>query len=135
MEQTKSAAEVLPVSEKHRVDLLLAFSRKRAADAELRSAQLNVDRIIEKLDKEGHLRAAFQEAAHAAAVAQDADVKMTAVIADVQKEVGHPLIGYHIDSENGNLIKPPAPPPPPAAAEAPKVVDLKSAAKKHKSKK
>lgn len=130
-------AEVVRVSSENRVNLTLAVARQRAADADLRITQLLVERVIEQLDKDGQLRAAIQEARAAAARQQVASIKMSAVLAEVQKEVGHSLEGYRVDDESGHLIKlPPAPVPvTPAPAPAPaKFIGLKPA-KKGKPKK
>ena len=123
----------IAVSEKSRIDILLAFSRQRAADAELRSSQLTVEHLLDRLDKDGQLRAAIKDAQVASARAADASNRMRGVIVEVQKEVGHSLEGYRIDSESGNLIKPPsAPATLPATTPEAKVVDLKKARGKNK---
>ncbi len=134
MESSQSLVpDFVAVSEKSRIDILLAFSRQRAADAELRSSQLTVEHLIDKLDKDGQLRAAIKESQVASARAADAGNRMRGIIIEVQKEVGHSLEGYRIDPESGNLIKPPsAPATPPTAAPEAKVVDLKKARGKNK---
>lgn len=134
MESSQSLVpDFVAVSEKSRIDILLAFSRQRAADAELRSSQLTVEHLIDKLDKDGQLRAAIKESQVASARAADAGNRMRGIIIEVQKEVGHSLEGYRIDPESGNLIPPPsAPATPPTAAPEAKVVDLKKARGKNK---
>jgi hypothetical protein len=130
-----AVAEVIPVSAENRVNLMLVVARRRAADADVRATQLMVERVIERLDKDGQLRAAIQESQAAMARQQEAGIKMAAVLADVQKEVGHSLEGYRVDQDSGNLIKMPVPPAAVNPAPAPaKVVPLKPA-KKGKTKK
>lgn len=120
------AADVIRVSDANRVNLALAAARQRSADSDLRITQLMVERVIERLDKDGQLRAAIQDAQAAAARQREASIKMAAILAEVQKEVGHSLEGCRIDDESGHLIKPPPAPKPVIPAPA-KAISLKPA--------
>lgn len=103
----ESAPDVIEVDKELRTDLVLALMRRRAAQAELALGAAKVERLIEKLDKDGELAAAIKNANALMAQANEVELRCNAIISKVQQAAGHSIAGYAIDQNSGILRKPP----------------------------
>ena len=104
-ENIGSGTEVIRVAEPLRNTLLLSLAYNRAARAELGEAQLRLKVVVDKLDVEGVLIKGFKEVGALVNKFQETELKLNAVLAEVQKASGVDIRGYTVDSETGVLKK------------------------------
>lgn len=97
--------ESINVPEKFRTNLLVSYFRRRALSGEYSAAQAVVVQLVAKLDTDGTLSKAIREAHTLQLQAQDASLKLNALVAEVQKDLGRDLTGFTLDAENGVLTK------------------------------
>ncbi len=112
-------ADVIELDGSIRTDIVLAFAKRRAALAELKANQANIERLIEKLDKDGELKKAIQESQQHMQSVDFTNAKLNEVIAKAQEAAGKPLEGYLLNGDDGTFTKP-EPQPEAAPAEEPK---------------
>jgi hypothetical protein len=96
-------AHIVKVNVELRASLVLEFMRFRLADAEMKAAMAQVDRLIQKLDTDGKLAEAIRSAGALSHQHRESNLKMQALVAAAQEESGQDLSGYTLDSETGTF--------------------------------
>ena len=111
-------SQVISVSDSLKTSILIAFAQRQMFLAQLSEAQVKLDVLIEKLDKDGALKKAIADAGVSVNRYQAAEAKLNALFADAQKEVGMDLTGYTLNADDGTFKAPPAPVAPTASVPA-----------------
>lgn len=99
--------QVVQLSDQRRSELMLAYARRRAAQAELLISRTSVTLLIEKFDKDGTLLKAINESGALSQQAHDAELRLNALLVEIQKEAGHSLNDYVLDPDTGAITKAP----------------------------
>ena len=98
--------DILPLSEATKMNIIVAFLKRQAAIAEMKTSTIKVEQLISKLDKDGELAKLLKEGATAHQKALESEHKLNDVVTKAGMEVGKTdLVGYSLNFETGDIIR------------------------------